>query len=147
NRLARNPTSGAYGIPQALPPSKMGAAANPPISSAVAQINWGLGYIKSRYGSPEAAWAHELAYHWYDPGGWPIPRPTLARNDTGQPERVIPAGQDDATASLLSVIAAKLDVVIAAIMQNAGDTADGIADVLGGAARTSMYRAAYSPRG
>ena len=42
NRLADNPSSGAYGIPQALPASKMGAAANPPTSSAAAQINWGL---------------------------------------------------------------------------------------------------------
>ena len=51
----------AYGIPQALPAIKMGAAANPPLSSAAAQISWGLGYIKSVYGSPSAAWAHEVA--------------------------------------------------------------------------------------
>lgn len=65
NRLADNPSSGAYGIPQALPASKMGAAANPPISSATAQIAWGLAYIKSVYGSPSEAWAHEVANNWY----------------------------------------------------------------------------------
>jgi resuscitation-promoting factor RpfB len=65
NNRAQNPSSGAYGIPQALPPSKMGALANPPTSSAVAQIRWGLKYIKQRYGSPSAAWAHEVANNWY----------------------------------------------------------------------------------
>src|SRR6266702_3457708 len=56
NKIA-NPTSGAYGIPQALPGSKMGTAANPPLSSAVAQIRWGLSYIKQRYRNPVNAWA------------------------------------------------------------------------------------------
>lgn len=69
NNLARNPSSGAYGIPQALPASKMGAAANPPLSDPGNQIAWGLGYIKSRYGSPLAAWAHEQQYNWYHTGG------------------------------------------------------------------------------
>jgi hypothetical protein len=69
NRFALNPSSGAYGIPQALPASKMGAAANPPTSSAAAQINWGLSYIKGRYGSPAGAEAHEIADHWYARGG------------------------------------------------------------------------------
>jgi hypothetical protein len=90
NRLARNPSSGAYGIPQSLPASKMGAAANPPTSSAAAQINWGLGYIKGRYGSPAGAWAHEQAFNWYDRGGWLMPGLTLAANNTGRPEQVIP---------------------------------------------------------
>lgn len=65
NNHARNPTSGAYGIPQALPPSKMGALANPPVSSAGAQITWGLRYIKSTYGNPNNAEAHERSQGWY----------------------------------------------------------------------------------
>jgi hypothetical protein len=64
SNTASNP-SGAYGIPQALPASKMGTLANPPVSSATAQINWGLSYIKSTYGDPVAAWAHEEADGWY----------------------------------------------------------------------------------
>jgi hypothetical protein len=88
NRFARNPSSGAYGIPQALPASKMGAAANPPTSSAAAQINWGLSYIAGRYGSPSAAESHELAFHWYDQGGWLPPGLSLAYNGLGRPERV-----------------------------------------------------------
>lgn len=62
---ARNPTSGAYGIPQALPASKMGALANPPVSSASAQIAWGLRYIKGRYRTPVEAKAFHEANGWY----------------------------------------------------------------------------------
>jgi hypothetical protein len=65
NNHAKNPTSGAYGIPQSLPASKMGALANPPVSSASAQIAWGLKYIKGRYGDPVAAEAHENSAGWY----------------------------------------------------------------------------------
>lgn len=62
---ARNNSSGAYGIPQSLPADKMGALANPPVSSASAQIAWGLRYIKGTYGSPSGAWAHEESAGWY----------------------------------------------------------------------------------
>jgi resuscitation-promoting factor RpfB len=65
NNHAKNPTSGAYGIPQALPANKMGALANPPTSSAGAQIAWGLKYIKSTYGNPVNAEAHEQSEGWY----------------------------------------------------------------------------------
>lgn len=66
SNTAENPSSDAYGIPQALPPTKMPAAAQKSGgSSASAQISWGLGYIKSVYGSPSAAWAHEVANGWY----------------------------------------------------------------------------------
>ena len=66
SNTATNPTSGAYGIPQALPPTKMPAAAQASGGSSVtAQISWGLSYIKSAYGSPSAAWAHEVADGWY----------------------------------------------------------------------------------
>lgn len=61
---AYNP-SGAYGIPQALPGSKMGSAGPDWRTSATTQIRWGLRYIHDRYGSPGAAWAHEVAQGWY----------------------------------------------------------------------------------
>lgn len=54
---ASNP-SGAYGIPQALPGSKMSSAGADWQTSASTQIKWGLGYIKDTYGSPCAAWSH-----------------------------------------------------------------------------------------
>ncbi|UUT34368.1 hypothetical protein [Microbacterium elymi] len=61
NYHAANP-SGAYGIPQALPGSKMGAGWQ---DSATVQVKWGLGYIKSRYGTPCGAWGHSQANGWY----------------------------------------------------------------------------------
>lgn len=62
---AGNPTSGAYGIPQALPGSKMASAGADWRTNPVTQIQWGLGYIKGRYGSPCNAWAHFLNSNWY----------------------------------------------------------------------------------
>jgi hypothetical protein len=65
NVLAVNPHSGAYGIPQADPGSKMASAGPNWRTSARTQIRWGLGYIQTNYGSPRRAWAHELATGWY----------------------------------------------------------------------------------
>lgn len=66
NNTADNPSSGAYGIAQALPPTKYPAAGQASGgSSPNAQIAWGLSYIQSTYGSPTAAWAHETADNWY----------------------------------------------------------------------------------
>ena len=65
NVEATNPTSGAYGIPQALPGSKMASAGADWQTDAATQIRWGLGYIKGTYGSPCGAWAHEQADGWY----------------------------------------------------------------------------------
>jgi hypothetical protein len=62
---AENVYSGAYGIPQAAPGAKMSAAGPNWRGSARTQIRWGLRYIKGRYGSPAAAWAHEVATGWY----------------------------------------------------------------------------------
>ena len=59
NPSATNPTSGAYGIPQALPGSKMASAGADWQTNPATQIKWGLGYIKQVYGSPCAAWSHE----------------------------------------------------------------------------------------
>jgi resuscitation-promoting factor RpfB len=61
---AANP-SGAYGIPQALPGSKMGSAGPDWQNNATTQITWGLGYISDRYGTPCGAWSQ-----WQANGGW-----------------------------------------------------------------------------
>jgi len=65
NVRAFNPYSGAYGIPQAMPGSKMASAGPNWEGRARTQILWGLRYIKADYGSPRAAWDHELATGWY----------------------------------------------------------------------------------
>jgi hypothetical protein len=65
NVYAYNASSGAYGIPQALPGSRMASAGANWQSSAYTQIKWGLEYIQGTYGSPCAAWAHEEDDGWY----------------------------------------------------------------------------------
>ena len=62
---AKNPSSGAYGIPQSLPASKMASAGSDYLTNPATQIKWGVGYIAGRYGSPSIAWAHEQANNWY----------------------------------------------------------------------------------
>lgn len=65
NHKARNPSSGALGIPQSLPGSKMATAGGDYLSNPATQIKWGLGYIKGRYRTPCAAWAHSQSRGWY----------------------------------------------------------------------------------
>jgi hypothetical protein len=62
---AYNTSSGAYGIPQSLPASKMSTAGPDWQTNARTQINWGLAYISRAYGSPCGAWNHEVGYNWY----------------------------------------------------------------------------------
>jgi hypothetical protein len=65
NAQAQNASSGAYGIPQALPGSKMATAGSDWSTNPATQIKWGLDYIKQRYGSPAAAWSFWQANGWY----------------------------------------------------------------------------------
>lgn len=65
NHKAYNGGSGAAGIPQALPGSKMASVASDWRTNPRTQITWGLNYIKGRYGNPSAAWAHSVSYNWY----------------------------------------------------------------------------------
>ncbi|HET6673467.1 MAG TPA: hypothetical protein VFG92_08840 [Agromyces sp.] len=62
---AYNASSGATGIPQSLPGSKMATAGDDWQTNARTQITWGLGYISSAYGSPCSAWSHSQAMNWY----------------------------------------------------------------------------------
>lgn len=110
NPLARNPSSGAFGIPQALPPSKMGALAAS--GNAAAQIRWGEGYIHSVYGTPANAYGTWLSRspHWYDKGGWLKPGLNLAYNGTGRPEMVLPPGQGGVQRVVLELASSGRDV-------------------------------------
>lgn len=65
NHRAENPSSGAYGIPQALPGNKMRSAGKDWRTNAETQILWGLSYISDRYRTPCAAWAHSEEVGWY----------------------------------------------------------------------------------
>ena len=62
---AENPTSGAYGIPQSLPATKMASAGSDWRTNPVTQIRWGLDYIESTYGSPCAAESFKQGHGWY----------------------------------------------------------------------------------
>lgn len=65
NVHAQNPWSGAYGIPQAVPGTKMSSAGADWQNSARTQVLWGLRYIKAVYGKPRFAWMHEVRDGWY----------------------------------------------------------------------------------
>ena len=65
NHLAMNASSGAYGIPQALPGNKMASAGADWQTNPATQISWGLGYIQGHYGTPCGAWAHSESVGWY----------------------------------------------------------------------------------
>jgi hypothetical protein len=160
NRFARNPTSGAYGIPQALPESKLpfaGQAAGG--SHAGPQIGWMYGYIGDVYTNPVNAYAQWLARapHWYGAGLDAVFRsPTMIGVGERGAEhvRVTPPGGEDAmlaalndVAGLLAALRGDITGLRGDVQQNAYVTADGVAGALGGAAATSMYRAEYSPRG
>lgn len=58
-------SSGAYGIPQAVPGSKMASKGSDWRTNPITQVRWGLSYISARYGSPCVAWNHSLRYNWY----------------------------------------------------------------------------------
>ena len=65
NPNSHNKSSGAHGIPQSLPASKMSSHGDDYYTNGCTQIRWGLEYILNRYGSPTAAWNHFLANNWY----------------------------------------------------------------------------------
>ncbi|WP_455352721.1 aggregation-promoting factor C-terminal-like domain-containing protein [Streptomyces sp. SYSU K217416] len=65
NYRAENPSSGAYGLVQALPGTKMASAGADWRTNPATQIKWGLNYMDDRYGSPCGAWSFWQANHWY----------------------------------------------------------------------------------
>jgi phage-related protein len=100
---ALNASSGAYGIPQSLPADKMASAGADWRTNPGTQIRWGLGYIRSVYGSPGATFAawSSRSPHWYGNGG-PINEPImgigLRSGDSygfgeSGPEDVVPRGR------------------------------------------------------
>ena len=65
NYRAVNPSSGAYGLFQALPGSKMSSVGADWQTNPATQIKWGLNYMNERYDSPCGAWSFWQANHWY----------------------------------------------------------------------------------
>lgn len=83
NYKAKNPSSGAYGIPQALPASKMKSAGADYLTNPATQIKWGLSYIKSRYGNPTKANSFQKANNWYGRGTYSAFPGMAVVGDTG----------------------------------------------------------------
>ena len=65
NPNSHNGSSGAHGIPQSLPASKMASEGADYYTNGYTQIRWGLKYIQGRYGSPANAWSHFQSKNWY----------------------------------------------------------------------------------
>ncbi|MFC8507438.1 transglycosylase SLT domain-containing protein [Streptomyces sp. NPDC057411] len=65
NHTATNSSSGAYGLVQALPGSKMASAGSDWKTNPATQIKWGLNYMNERYGSPNGAWEFWQSHGWY----------------------------------------------------------------------------------
>jgi G5 domain len=65
SQTSGNLSSGAYGIPQALPGSKMAAYGADWQTNPATQITWGFAYISGRYGTPCGAWGHFTSHNWY----------------------------------------------------------------------------------
>lgn len=161
NNLATNggrpydPYNVAYGIPQALPAIKMGAAANPPQSNPTAQINWMISYIKAVYGTPQGAWNNEVTQGFYDDGGWLRHGPM---NATRRPEAVLTPSQSDAFLQLASGagngdVTERLDSMISLLSSLIDTTADvpsglsrGFESAFGSIGREASFRRRY-PRG
>jgi hypothetical protein len=151
NPFATNPTSGAYGIPQALPAGKMASAGADWRTNPFTQLRWMVGYIRSRWIDPLRADFNERTQHWYDKGGWMRPG---YPNGTGRPEAVITPAQSDAFIALAAMAArggtgdlgpllAKLDKLIKAVEAAPQKTAGGMAEALNRAGRRSAYSSAY----
>jgi len=117
DRFARNRSSGAYGIPQALPPTKMPFAAQAAGGShAGPQLSWMFAYIRGRYGTPANAWAQYYAHPggvgWYGGGlDTMFSRPTLIGVGERGPEHVT------VTPGTGGNLAAKLDQLVAEVRQ------------------------------
>jgi len=104
NAKAVNPSSGAWGIPQSLPAEKMRSSGADYLTNPRTQIDWGLGYIAGRYGSPAGAWAHSQATNWYDTGGMLGPGGIAMNKRGGKPERVLSGQQTESFDRLVALL-------------------------------------------
>lgn len=139
---AFNASSGATGIPQALPGDKMASAGADWRTNPATQIRWGLGYIKGRYGNPATAYSDWLARspHWYDEGGYLPPGPTVAYNGTGRAEVVSTQADMKAVVEELKGLRADHKILVAEVRKVAPGVAQGVNHGLNGAARGVITR-------
>lgn len=97
---ATNPSSGAYGIPQSLPGSKMSSAGADWKTSGDTQLRWMMDYVQNRYGNPDKAWSFHQKNNWYASGAWSIDQDQAAQVHKG--EMILPAKQAETIRSAIT---------------------------------------------
>lgn len=120
NVSATNPSSGAYGLPQSLPASKMSSAGSDWKTNGDTQLVWMMDYIKGRYGSPDKAWSFHQKNNWYASGAWSIDQDQAAQVHKG--EMILPAKQAETVRQAIS----------SAITTGVGGGSDGTKTQVGG---------------
>lgn len=105
---ATNPSSGAYGLPQALPGSKMASAGHDWRTNPVTQLKWMKGYV-SRYGGGPGAAAFWKSHHWYANGGW-ADKFSIFGEVPGEPEVAINPARDSSEEHIAEAIEARAKV-------------------------------------
>lgn len=117
NLTAQNPTSGAYGLAQFINgPSEYFQYGGSPFT-AIGQLTGMFNYIRQRYGTPSAAWGHELSFGWYDRGGTLRPGLNLMYNGTGRPEHLVRADQPRAVVLEVRAHAGGIDQFLAEMIK------------------------------
>lgn len=106
NPHATNAGSGAYGIPQALPASKLAAAGKDWRDNPITQLKWMLNYIKGRYGTATNAKAFWQSHHWYADGGW-SDEPAIFGEVPNEPEAAINPKRSTADGLIAQTIVAR----------------------------------------
>lgn len=108
NPHATNPSSGAYGLPQALPASKLAAAGRDWRDNPITQLKWMKNYV-SRYGGGPGAAAFWRSHHWYANGGW-ADMPGIFGEVPGEPELAVNPARDSAEEHIAEAIEARAKV-------------------------------------
>ncbi|WP_323074855.1 aggregation-promoting factor C-terminal-like domain-containing protein [Limosilactobacillus reuteri] len=105
---ATNPSSGAYGLPQSLPGSKMAAAGKDWRTNPITQLKWMKNYV-SRYGGGPGAAAFWRSHHWYANGGW-SDEPAIFGEVKGEPEVAINPARNSSESHIAEAIEARAKV-------------------------------------
>lgn len=109
NPQAVNPSSGAYGLPQSLPASKLASAGSDWRTNPITQLKWMRNYVNERYGGANGALSFWKANHWYANGG-EVDKPTLAwigEDPNYAKEFIINPAKDSADLLIQKAIAAR----------------------------------------
>ena len=132
---ATNPSSGAYGLPQALPGSKMASAGSDWRTNPVTQLKWMKGYV-SRYGGGPGAAAFWKSHHWYANGGW-ADKFSIFGEVPGEPEVAINPKRDTSEDHIAEAIEARAKVnpngfagTISKLIESAKNSANNLVPVI-----------------